>query len=296
MVEHQKKMKGILVTGATGNIGKEIIHYLSASGKECEVIAAVRNVESANRKLSSFPNLKFRQFDFEDDATFDSAFEEIEILFLLRPPHISNVEKYFLPLLDAARQKQITKIVFLSVQGAEKSKVIPHNKIETLIKSMGFQYIFVRPSYFMQNLTTTLLPEIVKNKSITLPSGNAKFNWIDVKNIGEATALLINYFDKYQNKEYEITGTENKSFKELTLMMRDLLGLEVTYKSVNPLSFYFKKKREDVQSGFALVMTILHFLPRLQKDPQISDNFRKLTGKEPNSLAEFLMREKEKFS
>jgi hypothetical protein len=52
-------------------------------------------------------------------------------------------------------------------------------------------------SYFMQNLTTTLLPEIVKQKRITLPSGKAKFNWIDVKNIGEATAHLILNFAKY---------------------------------------------------------------------------------------------------
>jgi nucleoside-diphosphate-sugar epimerase len=181
------------------------------------------------------------------------------------------------------------------VQGAEKSKVIPHNKIERLIKKYGFKYIFVRPSYFMQNLTTTLLPEIQQSHSITLPAGKAKFNWIDVKNIGEASAMLITHFEKYQEDAYEITGSENKPFQEVTSIMSEVTGTKYSYRSINPLSFYFKKKKEGVKSGFAMVMTILHFLPRLQSDPTISDNFFKITGKKPTTIKEFLQNEKDKW-
>lgn len=178
---------------------------------------------------------------FENEASFTEAFEDIQTLFLLRPPHISEIEKYFLPLLTAAESSGVKNIVFLSVQGAEKSKVIPHNKIEKLIEKMNFNYIFVRPSYFMQNLTTALLPEIQKNKSITLPSGKAKFNWIDTKNIGEAIAVLITSFNQYKNQAYEITGTENLNFYEVSALMTDLLGVEYTFKNINPISFYFRK-------------------------------------------------------
>lgn len=287
-------MKQILITGATGNIGTEVIHYLCELNTEFEVIAAVRNVERARRKFSDKPKLGFRQFDFEDTQTFASAFKGIEILFLLRPPHISQVEEYFVPLLQSAQEKGIQDIVFLSVQGAEKSKVIPHNKIEGLIKSIGFDFIFVRPSYFMQNLTTTLLPEILDSQTITLPAGKAKFNWIDVKDIGEASARLLLSFENYQNKAYEITGTENKNFAEVTELMSDLIGIKFRYKSINPICFYFKKRKEGIQRGFAIVMTILHFLPRFQKEPQISANVNKLISKDPTTIAEFITREKGK--
>ena len=286
-------MKRILVTGATGNIGSEVIHYLSELNSEYEFIAGVRSVDKAEYRFSGYPDLSFRQFDFENADTFGSAFVGIDILFLLRPPHISKVEEFFRPLLESANENRIQNVVFLSVQGAEKSKLVPHNKIERLIKELGFNYIFVRPSYFMQNLTTTLLPEIRDRKSITLPSGKAKFNWIDVKNIGEATSKLILEFAKHQNKPYEITGTENKCFKEVTEIMTEVTGEKISYRSINPISFYFKKRKEGIESGFAVVMTILHFLPRFQSEPLISDNYQRLTGKNPTPLKKFIDREKE---
>ncbi|MBN3583897.1 NmrA family NAD(P)-binding protein [Algoriphagus aestuarii] len=289
-------MKRILVTGATGNIGHEVVHYLSEIHSDSSIFAAVRTIEKAKKDFKNYPNLHYRQFDFENENTYSTAFAQIDILFLLRPPHISDVEEIFRPLLNSAQKNGIAKIVFLSVQGAEKSKVIPHNKIEKLIQELQFDYIFVRPSYFMQNLTTTLLPEILNKRRITLPSGSAKFNWIDVKNIGEATSYLISQFEEYQNQAYEITGTENKNFGDVANLMTEITGEKISFKNINPISFYFRKKKEGVTSGFAMVMTILHFLPRLQSEPEISDNYQKLTGKVPTTLKEFIEREKRKIT
>ncbi|WP_445735537.1 NmrA family NAD(P)-binding protein [Mariniflexile sp.] len=289
-------MKRILITGATGNIGTELVHYLCELDNGSEIIVAVRNVERAKEKFPNLSGLSFRLFDFEEQNSFDTAFKDIDILFLLRPPHISEVDKYFQPLLKSAKNNGIEKVVFLSVQGAEKSKVIPHNRIERLIKSIGFKYIFVRPSYFMQNLTTTLLPELQKNQTITLPSGQAKFNWIDLKNIGEVSAVLIKSFEKHKNKAYEITGTENKNFQEVSEILSETIGSKFNFKSINPISFYFKKRKDGIENGFAIVMTILHFLPRFQKEPEISDNFNKLTGKKPTTLKEFINREKDRIT
>jgi hypothetical protein len=61
---------------------------------------------------------------------------------------------------------------------------------------------------------------------------------------------------------------------------------------MNPISFYFRKRKAGLKKDFALVMTLLHFIPRLQKEPQISDNYKVLTGKEPSTLTEFVQRKK----
>lgn len=126
--------------------------------------------------------------------------------------------------MESAKNAGINKIVFLSVQGAEKSKVIPHNKIERLITDKDFNYIFVQPSYYMQNLTTTLLSEIQEHNSITLPSGKAKFNWIDVKDIGKGTAVLIYDFDKHKNQAFEITGSENLNYYKAADLISEETG------------------------------------------------------------------------
>lgn len=288
-------MSNILITGATGNIGFELIRFLNTFGSSHRIIAGVRNIEKAKNIFKQYPNLKYVNFDFENPDTFDKALTGIGRIFLLRPPHISKVDKYFSPLIASIKQKAINEIVFLSVQGAEKSKVIPHNKIEQLIKESGCNYIFLRPSYFMQNLTTTLMGDIKVKREIILPAGKAKFNWVDIENIGEATAILLDRFDKYKNQTFEITGLENESFEKVTSLINNAIENPISYRNVNPLKFYSLKKRDKMVKGMIIVMILLHFLPRFQKEPKISDFYEQLTGKKPTDLKTFIEREKIQF-
>ena len=147
----------------------------------------------------------------------------------------------------------------------------------------------------MQNLTTTLLGDIKTKRAIILPAGKARFNWVDIENIAEAAAVLLNRFEDYQNQAYEITGLENESFGAVTELINDAIENPITYKNVNPFRFYNIKKKEGMASGFILVMILLHFLPRFQKTPVISDFYTQLTGKNPTNLKAFIERERHKF-
>ena len=288
-------MSNILITGATGNIGFEVIRYLTKIDSTNKIIAGVRNIDKAKTIFNAYPKLDYVHFDFEDFDTFDNALIDIDKIFLLRPPHISDIDTYFKPLISKIKDKNINKIVFLSVQGAEKSNVIPHNKIERLINKNGFDFIFLRPSYFMQNLTTTLIKDIKTKREIILPSGKAKFNWIDIENIGEAGAILLDKFENYKNQAIEITGLENENFDKVTSLINETINNPISYKNVNPLKFFRIKKREGMVKGMIIVMILLHFLPRFQKEPKISDFYERLTGKKPTDLKTFIQREKKQF-
>lgn len=289
-------MKHILITGATGNIGYEVIRFLYQIETKNQIVAGVRNINSSQKKLNDYPQLDFVRFDFENPDTFDRALENVDSVFLLRPPQISNVDKYFKPLIGKMKEKGINQIVFLSVQGVEKSPIIPHHKIEKLIHEYGLNYIFLRPSYFMQNLTTILLADIQNKRKIILPAGKAKFNWIDVENIGEAAARLLENFEQYKNQAVEITGYENKNFYEVTDLINQSVEDKIEFVSPNPLRFYNIKKHDGLETGMILVMIMLHFLPRFQKEPKISNFYENLTGKKPTTLEEFIEREKHKFT
>lgn len=285
-------MKSILVFGATGNIGIELIHFLFEQNSKNKIYAAVRNSDRAKKSFNAYPNLHYRIFDFDDQKTYPKAFENIDTLFLLRPPHISDVKKYFPPLLSAAQNAGIKEILFLSVQGVEKSKIIPHHKIEALIKSYSFDYIFIRPSYFMQNLTTSLRSDIITLNKIILPAGNAKFNWVDVKNIAEATAVLIDQFQDLKNQAIEISGSELENFQTVANKLTSILGRKISYENRNPVSFYFLKRKAGIASGYIMVMIMLHFIARFQKTPSLSSWYEKLCAKKPTLLNEFIEREK----
>jgi uncharacterized protein YbjT (DUF2867 family) len=288
-------MDRILITGATGNIGLEVINYLIELKSSSQIVAGVRNIEKAKRIISDNNNVEFVEFDFENPETFSGALKNVDRVFLLRPPHISDVERYFKPLIQSFKENGIKEVVFLSVQGAEKSSIIPHNKIEKLIAKYELDYIFVRPSYFMQNLTTTLIDDIKKNRTIMLPSGKAKFNWIDIKNIGEASAILLERFSKFKNHSFEITGYENENFYTVVNIINQEVANPIRFENVNPFKFYRIKRRGDMAKGMIVVMILLHFLPRFQNEPNISNFYEKLTGKKPTSLKDFIKRESRKF-
>lgn len=289
-------MKTILITGATGNIGHEVIHFLFEAGTVDTVIAGVRHIESAKEKFKGYPQLQFVPFDFENVDSYASALKQCDILFLLRPPQLADVNGILRPFLENVKRSGIRKIVFLSVQGVERSKVIPHHNIEKLILELGFEHIFVRPGYFMQNLTTTLLSEIRSKGRISLPAGRAKFNWVDVENIGEVIAKLLIDFDRFKNRVFEITGSENMDFGTVADLISQITGTKIRYKNVNPFSFYAIKKKEGLSIKFIGVMMLLHFLPRFQKAPHITETFKELTGKNPTTLRVFIEREKSKLS
>eukprot|EP00529_Nitzschia_sp_RCC80_P025769 CAMPEP_0113457220 /NCGR_PEP_ID=MMETSP0014_2-20120614/9294_1 /TAXON_ID=2857 /ORGANISM="Nitzschia sp." /LENGTH=352 /DNA_ID=CAMNT_0000348705 /DNA_START=3795 /DNA_END=4853 /DNA_ORIENTATION=+ /assembly_acc=CAM_ASM_000159 len=333
--QQQQKQRRLLITGATGNVGREVILALieqqqkqqqqqqqpsssspstsSSSSpppppvEEVDIVAAVRNVDMARSKFPDFSphRLSFCRFDFEDSTTFLEAFQGVDAIFLVRPPPISDVDRVFRPLLEAARDAGISKIVFLSVQGAERSSKIPHNRIERLIvEEIKFpSAVMVRPSYFMQNLTTTFLTDLQGGK-LVLPSGNALFNWIDVRDIGKVVSVLLllrhdgdgDDDDDGAHKVLEITGSENKSFPQAIDILNRVCGTSVEYRSINPVRFFFYVRRKKrLSNEFAFVITLLHSLPRWQKNPPaISSSYQELTGGEsPTTLEAFFQRERE---
>lgn len=288
-------MANILITGATGNVGVEVIRHLYKIETPNRIIAGVRNVDNAKKRLIDFPNLDYVYFDFGNPESYDSALYGIDRVFLLRPPQLSDTDKYFKPLILKFAKHNIREIIFLSVQGAEKSKIIPHNKIERLIIENNFDFIFLRPSYFMQNLTTTLINDINLKRKIILPTGNAKFNWIDIENIGEVAAILLDKFSAYRNQSHEITGLKNLNFADVTTLINEVIENPISYRSVNPVRFFWIKKKEGMITGMILIMILLHFLPRFQNVPKISFFYEQLTGKKPTDLKAFLEREKKQF-
>jgi uncharacterized protein YbjT (DUF2867 family) len=277
----------ILITGATGNIGMAVINSLSKLSQTVQIVAGVKDLKLDKIKLTAF-KIEFVQYDFMDILTHKSALEGCQMMFLLRPPQISDAKKYFKPLIETAQNMGIKHIIFLSVQGVEKSKIIPHYKIEKLILESKIAYTFLRPAYFMQNFLGSLHNDLTINKRIFLPAGNAKFTLVDVRDIGDVAANIIINYTNHINKNYELTNNEKLSFGEMANQLSIGLGIPIKYESPNLLKFYFTKRKENVPFMLIMVMIMLHYLPRFQKEPNISDSVKKIIGTDPIQFSQFI--------
>jgi len=283
-------MTKVLITGATGNVGTTVINSLMKLSHKLDIYAGVRDVEKDKEALKAY-KIKVIPFDFTDISTFKPALTDCGMLFLLRPPQLSDVA-IFKPLIETAVECGVKHIVFLSVQGVEKSTIIPHHKIEKLIVKSTLPYTFLRPAYFMQNFTSTLHEDLVKNKRIFLPAGKAKFTLIDVTDIGAVAAKILTETEKHLNKSYELTNNEKLNFSEMAEKLSLGLGEKITYESPNLFKFYFTKRKEGVASMYILVLIMLHYLPRFQKEPAITDCVKQITHHEPKDFDGFVLENK----
>ncbi len=281
-------MTKILLTGVTGNVGMKVLKSLMKQGHDLKIVAGVRDLSNENR-LVEYPRINLVEFDFEDSKTYRPALEGCDVLFLLRPPQLSEVEKIFKPILLMAVECSVSHIVFLSVQGVEKSKIIPHHKIEKLIVESKIHYTFLRPAYFMQNFTTTLQHDIVENKRIFLPAGHSRFTLVDVTDVGEVAAKILAEPNKHSNKVYELTCNEILTFSQMAGEFSKLLNTEIRYVSPSLLNFFLVKRKEGMPTMLIMVMMMLHYLPRFQKQPVTSDCVKQITGHQPNTFGQFIV-------
>ena len=280
-------MEKILITGATGNVGMEVLQSLTNLNHNYQVYSGVRNVQADKQKLENF-NAQLIQFDFTNCDSFQPALNDIDILFLLRPPQISQVQKYFKPLIDSAVKNEVKHIVFLSVQGVQNSSIIPHHKIERLIVESKIPYTFLRPAYFMQNFTTTLHNDLKTKNKIYLPAGNAIFTLVDVTDIGEVAAIILTETVHHRNQCYELTCNKKLTFTEMALKLSEGLGKTIAYESPNLISFFLTKKKEKMPTMQILVMIMLHYFPQFQKEPNTTDCIANILNKQPKDFDQFI--------
>jgi uncharacterized protein YbjT (DUF2867 family) len=280
-------MPDLLITGATGNVGRAVLEALRREpgfGTAFTVTAGVRG--SAPDWLSPAGGVAVQPFDFTDSATFAPALRPGQVVFLLRPPQLSRTAP-FVDFVNAARRAGVAFVVFLSVQGVERSSVIPHHKIEQLLIASGLPYCFLRPGYFMQNLTTTL-GEDLRRGTLFLPAGQAPFNWVDVADIGRAAARVLLHPTVHRQARYDLTGPANYSFPQVVGLINERLPTQIRYESPNLLRFFWRKHRAGYPAAYTLVLTLLHYLPRFQAPPPLSDALAQLTGQPPTPLGTFI--------
>jgi len=285
----------ILLTGATGNVGISVLKAIASSGANLELYAGIRNIRTDRLKLKDY-NVSPVNFDFENAATFRDALQSMDILFLLRPPNLADVSRFFKPLIQEAIRSKIQHIIFLSVQGVEKSKIIPHHKIERLIVESRIACTLLRPAYFMQNFTTTLRNDLVQHQRIFLPARKAKFTLIDLDDVGKVAAKIFSEPQKHINKIYELTNNEILTFGEMAEKLSAGLNKPIRFISPNFFQFFITKRKEKMPFAFILVMIMIHYFPRFQKTQKTTSCVKIITSCEPKSFDEFVTSNKTQLS
>jgi len=275
----------IVITGAPGNVGTHVVEALRAAGLVDRMRVGARDADSARRTLGA--DVEIVPFDFTKPETFAAALDGIERLFLVRPPALSNVPRDIAPALEAAQTAGVRQIVFLSIQGVEQNRIVPHAKIETWITDHAVPYTFLRAGFFMQNLSTVHRDEVRERGVIAVPVGRARTSFVDARDLAAAAVVALTQ-PGHENRAYTLTGAEALTYYEVAAIMSRVLGRSIRYTNPNVVQFVVEQTRDGRPLPMALLMTALYTLTRFGNASAVTDDLARLIGRAPISFEQFV--------
>jgi len=268
----------ILITGATGNVGREVVTALSSRG--IPLRAAVQSLGESGRDDEVV-------LDFRNPSTFGPALEGVTGLFLLRPPPIADVRPTLNALVDAAATRGVAHVVFLSVVGAGTNPVVPHHAVEKHLRAGKTPWTFLRPWFFAQNLGDAYRKDIRDDHRLFVPAGAGRAAFVDVRDVAEVVALAFSDV-AHRGKAYDLTGPEALTFDEVAALLSEVLGRPIRYDRPGVLAYARHLHNRGLPLAQVAVQTILHLGLRLGQGERIDTTLGHLLGHAPRTMRTYI--------
>ena len=282
----------ILITGATGKVGSELVEQLVADGQA--VRALVRDPEKASRTLPTAVELS--RGDLSDAESIEEAMAGVDQLFLLGPvdQRMVEMEAHAVAAAKAAGVKQLVK---LSAIGADANSsrffLAVHGKSEQNVRASGVPFTFLRPNFFMQNLLGAA--GSIKQGAIYQPAADSAASFIDAADIAAVAAKVLTS-PGHEGKAYTLTGPRSLTYTQVAAIVSRVLGRPVKYVDVPRDA----AKQGMMQSGMPeWVADGINQLMDAAREGQMADvspDVQNILGRSGHSLEQFLTENRAAFA
>jgi uncharacterized protein YbjT (DUF2867 family) len=246
----------ILVTGATGNVGRNVVEQLVKRGADVRVL--VRDPAKA-----SFPaGVDVVKGDLLDVDALRAAFSGVSTLFLLNGV-VADEYTQALVVLAIAREAKIERIVYLSVIHSDIYVNVPHFAgkfgVERMIEGMGLNATILRPAYFMDNDIT--IKDVITGYGIyPMPIGDKGLAMIDARDVGEIAAIELIRREQSATplplNRINLVGTDTLTGADAAAIWTEILGRPIAYPGADTAAFE-QNLRQFMPSWMALDMRLM---------------------------------------
>ena len=270
----------VVITGATGRVGSQIAQFID-SGQH-QVVLALRDASKV-KQLGDQAVL----LDFEKPKTFAPALRDADSLFLIRPPTVSDPDGALEKIVKEANAANVQRVVYLSVLGADKNKLLPHRANENTIKAFGIPYTLLRASFFMQNLSSVHRADIQQRQDLFVPAGKGTTSFIDTRDIAAVAAKALTERG-HENKAYRLTGSEALDYFQVAGVFTEVLKRPITYSNPSVFRFIFERVQRDEPLPFVLVMSGIYTTVRFGLAGDLYPDTANILGRSPIPLRTFV--------
>lgn len=274
----------VLVTSAAGGVGREIVRAITRAHGLAR--AADESLEKVHAVHGS--TVDAARIDFADPATYADALDGCSALVLVRPSSICELEESLLAFLDAAVEHGVEFVVFASVEGAADNERIPHHAVERHVARSGLPYAILRPSFFAQNLGAAYRDDIALDDRVFLPAGRARVAFVDVRDVADLVASIVEDPSLHAGREYTCTGPEALSFEEAARILTDVTGRPIRYEHASIAGYVRHWHVRGVPLPEIGVQTQLHVGLRVGGGERVDPTLEILLGRRLRTLETYV--------
>ena len=282
----------VLVTGATGTVGAPLVRALRGAG--APVRAASRHPGRPGPS-SGDGGVEHVRFDITDPGTWSAGFTGVETMFLLRPPQVGDVGRDVAPALRAARAIGVRHVVLLSVQGADRLRVVPHARIESWLRGSGMGWTFVRPSFFTQNLAKVHGAQVREHDELLVPAGQGRTAFVDAEDVAAVAAAALLDPGAHAGRAWTPTGPEALTYTEVAEQLGEVVGRTISYRAPGLVEYVRRARAWGTATSMVAVTSVVYTTARLGIAAGLTDDVRAVTGREPVAVRPVLERERAAF-
>lgn len=219
----------ILVTGASGNLGRHVVTALLDRGVAAsDIVAGVRTPEKA-APLTAL-GVRVVPLDYTEPATIDAALEGVDRVLLISGSEIGNRVPGHLNVIEAARAVGVEKFVYTSAPKATTADYLlapEHRATEEAIAAAGLPAVILRNNWYHENYTQDVLGA-AQSGVIAAAVGQARVASASRRDFAEAAAVVL-IEDGHLGAVYELAGDVAWTYDELAAAASEVLGRDVAY-------------------------------------------------------------------
>lgn len=278
-------MSAIFVSGATGNIGKEVVNQLVSKG--VKVRAAVHSEEKA-KSLKGL-GIETVVVDFNDVQSIANGLRGLEKAFSMSPL-VPNLGELGAKFVEAAKIAGVKYIVRSSGMGADSPHAITlgkwHRKAEQSLEESAIAYTILRPNSFMQNYINFSSHSIKANSAFYLPQGDGKISLIDVRDIASVIVEIITK-GGHEGKAYNLTGPEAISNYAIAEILSKETGRTINYVDVPEDAVRNSMREMGMPDVVVEALLELSTIIKTGYTSQVSSAVEEIAGRKPIAFQQF---------
>jgi len=273
----------ILVTGASGRVGRELVRQLVGTG--VEVKAGTRRPDRAASLFAGV--VEVVELDYDRTETWDEAVQWADRVFLVPPPFDPRADERLVPFLDWAVQSGARHLVLLSAMGVETREQLALHRVERRIERTGVPRTFLRPNIYMQNFARGFVRRDIRDHSaFRLPAGVGAVSFVDSRDVAAVAAAVL-ADDAHMGRSYTLTGPEALTSDQAAATIARVLGREVRYEPIGADALEDRLVEEGWPREEAAVFVGLMTAVREGHRAAVTDDVRAVIAREPRSFQNF---------